>query len=499
MTTETVPNASMISQLQQLLPSGMVSTETKQLAASATSSPVLPPGRLPLCILRPARPDELQALICFANQAGLNLTVTSSTGTHRHGGISNPEENNLIDLSGWGKIDLIDRRNRVCRVEPGVTYGQLIPALAEHGMTMPMPLAPRSGKSVLASVMDREPTTWPNKQWDSSDPVGSTEFFFGSGERFRSGAAGGPGTIEQQRLSGGAQKFSSGPSQTDFHRVIQGAQGTLGILTWITLRTELKPTLQNNLLASSERLENLLPFVYAVQRGLLGEQTFILDRTAAAMLMANGDANAYTNLRSELPPYLCLQTVAGFERLPQEHLDYHMQAIRGFAQGFNLRLEEGIGPVSASDLLDRATQPCGEIDWRDTLRGSSLSVFFLSTLDRMPAFRKVFLNTALEFGIPEAEIGIYLQPTVQNHACQVEFILPFVPFDPNAETERERIKQFERQAVMRLMEAGAFFSRPYGSAAELVWAQNPANYQLVKTVKRIFDPRRVLQRGKWGL
>lgn len=191
-----------------------------------------------------------------------------------------------------------------------------------------------------------------------------------------------------------------------------------------------------------------------------------------------------------------MQAVAGFERLPRERLAYHLQDIRRFAQQFDLRLEEQIGTVSADNLLIRATQPCGEIDWRDTLRGSSLSVFFLSTLDRMPAFRKIFADTAVEFGIPENEIGTYIQPIVQNHACHMELMLPFAP---DSEAEIGRMKQFERQAVIRLMEAGAFFSRPYGSAAELVWAQNPANYQLLKTIKGIFDPKRVLQRGKWGL
>ena len=50
-----------------------------------------------------------------------------------------------------------------------------------------------------------------------------------------------------------------------------------------------------------------------------------------------------------------------------------------------------------------------------------------------------------------------------------------------------------------LIKAGAFFSRPYGSAADLVWEQNPANYELLKQIKNIFDPKRVLQQGKWGL
>ena len=61
------------------------------------------------------------------------------------------------------------------------------------------------------------------------------------------------------------------------------------------------------------------------------------------------------------------------------------------------------------------------------------------------------------------------------------------------------MKKVERQIVVKLMEAGAFFSRPYGTSADLVWQQNPANYALLKQIKNIFDPNRVLQRGKWDL
>jgi FAD/FMN-containing dehydrogenase len=359
-----------------------------------------------------------------------------------------------------------------------------------------MPLAPRSGKSVLAAVMDREPTTWPNKQWDSGDPVGSTEFFFGNGDRFRTGAAGGPGTLEQQRRSGGALKYPSGPSQTGFHRVVQGAQGTMGIVAWITLRAELKPSVEQTFLVGAERLADLAPFVYAVRRGLLGEESFILNRTAVALLMAVGDDRAFDATRASLPAYVCLQNVAGFERLPQERLDFHLQDIARFARQLDLQLESAIGLVSAADLLAKATQPCGASDWRHALRGHCLSIFFLSTLDRMPAFERTFLDVAADFGVAEAEIGSYVQPIVQNHGCHMEFMLPF---DPGSPEQVERMKGLEKQAVVHLMEAGAFFSRPYGPAAELVWAQNPANYQLIKTVKGLFDPRRVLQREKWGL
>jgi len=147
-------------------------------------------------------------------------------------------------------------------------------------------------------------------------------------------------------------------------------------------------------------------------------------------------------------------------------------------------------------MLEKAIYPCGEFDWRDGLHGKSLSIFFLSTLDRMPAYQRILLDLAQELSIPAIDVGIYIQPVVQNHACQIEFILPF---DPQSEGETRRMKKAERQIVARLLEAGAFFSRPYGSAAELVWEQNPANYELLKQIKSIFDPQRVLQRGKWGL
>jgi len=479
--------------LQKLMPVGTLSVDQVERTAAARYG-IKQQGHLPACVLRPGNVDELDSIIQYANEAGLNLTVTSSTGIHRRGGIANQYEHILLDLSHWKKIDLIDRRNRVCRVEPGVTYSELIATLAVHGMTIPMPLSPRDGKSVLAAVMDREPGTWVNKQWDSSDPVGSTEFFFGSGERFRTGAAGGPGSIEQQRLSGGAQKHSAGPSQTDFHRVVQGSQGTMGIVTWITLRTEIMPRVQKAFLVGAERLEDLLEYVYAVQRGLLGEQSFILNRSAAALLMSPKRKNNFDEIKDSLPEYICLQNIAGFERLGQERFAYHKKDIERIAHKNKLQLLPAIGRLSAGALFDQATRSCGESDWRDRLSGGCLSIFCQSTLNRMPLLIEVFTEIATAFGISATDISIYIQPMVQNHACHLELL---VPFKPDSHRQVGLIREFEKEATIRLIASGAFFSRPYANAANLVWEQNPTNTQLVKNIKRIFDPNHVLQRGKW--
>ncbi len=80
-------------------------------------------------------------------------------------------------------------------VEPGVTFGELIAAVAEKGLRLNMPLQPRATKSVVGSMLSREPVIMPHYHWDISDPIGSTEVVFGTGDMFRTGAAAGPGDI----------------------------------------------------------------------------------------------------------------------------------------------------------------------------------------------------------------------------------------------------------------------------------------------------------------
>ena len=113
----------------------------------------------------------------------------------------------------------------------------LIEAARKVGLRLNMPLLPRATKSVVGSVLEREPVQMPGYQWDVSDPLACAGLYFGNGEEFRTGQAAGPGTIEEQWKVGGVQKAPYGPGTASWHRLIQGAQGTMGIVTWITIRS----------------------------------------------------------------------------------------------------------------------------------------------------------------------------------------------------------------------------------------------------------------------
>jgi FAD/FMN-containing dehydrogenase len=462
----------------------------------ALDNPALKNGNKPVLTASPGSPEELVDLVKKANEEKIGLVPVSSGAPHEKGGLSCKEPHVIVDLTNWKMIDRPDRRNRVVTIEPGVTYGELLTELEQHGMTLSMPLAPRSKKSVLAAVMDREPSTWPNRQWDHSDPLGSTEFIFGTGDVFRTGAAGGPGSLEQQRKSGGAQKSPMGPSQTDFQRVVQGSQGSMGITTWVTLRTEIKPTVEKPMLLSADDVEKLFPFIYEVQRPWTGEHTFILDKNAAAALMTYDEESKFGSVRDSLPAYICLQNIAGFNRLPQKRVDYQFADISDIANMAGLKMEESIGEVSAKELLARATKTCGGKDWRHLVKGHCLKVFFMSTLDKSPVFINAMKEVCKKHDVDENTLGIYLQPVVQNHSCHIEFM---VFYSPDSPSEVEKMKALEAESVKELMEKGAFFNRPYGTAQDAVFSKNEINYETLKKIKNIFDPNRVLNPGKFGL
>ena len=146
----------------------------------------------------------------------------------------------MVDLSRMNKILRIDRRNRMVVIEPGVTYAQLQPELAKEGMRITPPLYPRANKSVIASLLERQPTLITRYNYSLPEPLRNCGVIWGDGTRFFTGEAGwGPADLEGQWAAGGRQVDPKGPAQTDFYRLLTGAQGTLGIVTWASVKCEL--------------------------------------------------------------------------------------------------------------------------------------------------------------------------------------------------------------------------------------------------------------------
>ncbi|MCX5860240.1 MAG: FAD-binding protein [Proteobacteria bacterium] len=451
------------------------------------------PAKSPDFVVRPSRAEEVKALVEWANRTAASLVPVSSGPPHFRGDtVPGQEGSVVVDLSGMKKILRLDRRNRVAMIEPGVTFQELKPEVEKQGMKLMLPLAPRATKSVIGSCLEREPILVPKYHWDMSDPLCCTEVVFGTGDLFRTGAAAGPGTLEEQWAAGQAQKSPLGPGQTDLFRVVQGAQGTLGILTWATVRLELLPSIQKLYLAGGRKVEELIDLVYGMQRLKLGDECLILNRLDLAAILET-QPEEINKLMTGLPPYILIFVVAGYDRFPEERVDYQTKDIMELARKHGVQPVTGLPGVDAGKLLRAISGPSAEPYWKLRPRGNCADIFFLTTLDRAPGFIKVMSEVMEKTGFPASDLGVYLQPIQQGRSCHFEFNLAFAPDDP-AGVKRAR-ETFDR-ASQALLKQGAFFSRPYGSWPEMLRRLDAESVIALKKVKNIFDPRNVMNPGK---
>ena len=444
-------------------------------------------GHVPQCMVRPRTAKDVQKVVQLANEKGLGLIPCSSGGPH-HRGDTVPQVENavIVDLSEMDSIVRIDTRNKVAMIEPGVCFGALQDAAAQEGLRVVMPLMPRGAKSVIASLLEREPTTIPKYHWDMSDPLCCVEVIFGTGDLFRTGGAAGPGTLEQQWASGQAQKSPMGPSQSDLARIIQGSQGTMGIVTWATVKLELLPTIEKPFLVGGETLHELIEFAYGIVRPRLPDLCLILNRADLCAIVGEDSARC-------LAPWVLLYSISGYEHYPQERVDYLEKDVGDIARTAGVTPRHHLHGLGAGSVLSLVISPSAEPYWKERPCGAFQDIFFLTTLDRTPEFVETMIAEASNYGLARERLGVYVQPIHQGRACHVEFTLMY---DPKDAGQTEVVKALFHAASRSLLDMGGFFSRPYGPWSDLAYQRCQDTVTALRKVKAILDPNGVMNPGK---
>ncbi|MBC8274356.1 MAG: FAD-binding oxidoreductase [Chloroflexi bacterium] len=443
-------------------------------------------------VVKPKNVGEVQALVKLANTTSTPLVAVSS-GPPRFRGDTIPRYGGVVvDLSDMKRIINIDRGNRVVMIEPGVRFGELQEAAKKEGMRVPVPLCPRSSKSVIGSMLEREPHIIPKYHLDMCDPLLCLEIIFGTGDLFHTGEAAGPGTIEEQWQVGRHQKDPMGPSMVGYAKLVQGSQGTLGIVTWATVRCEVLPQIQKPFLVASDRIEALIDFAYRILRLRLGDECLLLNSSNLASILTNNGRDVEA-LRGILPPWVLLVTIAGYEWLPEERIEYQEKDTMEVARQFGVQPLPAVPGAWAWEVLRSLSQPSEEPYWKLRHKGGCQDIFFITTLNKTPEFIRAMHGVAQEKGYPVTDMGVYIQPVSQGHGCHCEFNLTY---DPSSPEERARIQDLFSSASETVMRMGGFFSRPYGSWADIVYNRDAATRDALVKIKGIFDPNGILNPGK---
>ncbi|MBU2602427.1 MAG: FAD-binding oxidoreductase [Actinobacteria bacterium] len=449
----------------------------------------------PWFVVRPGDESQVRELVGWANATGTPLVPVSSGPPHFRGDtVPGRPGAVVVDLRRMKAIRRIDRRNKLAVIEPGVTYAQLQPALAAEGLRVVTPLRPRAGKSVIAALLEREPTLVPRYHYAFPEPLRNCGVVWGNGEATYTGEAGyGPPSLDAQWAAGMRQVDPKGPAQTDFVRLLSGAQGTLGIVTWASVKCTLLPETRKVVFVPAHRLEHLIGVCGRLQRLRLGEEVLLASGSLLASLMAPmREAD-----RSELPPWTLVVGLAGRAMFPEECLAVQETDVRevvaDLGREHGLEVADGLPGIDSDGMLEILTGVSAEPYWRLADKGDCREVFFNATLDKLPDLVAAALWLAEESGYPAADVGVYIQPQQQGVVHHCEFTLPFDPADAD---EAAAVRAFHTTAVERLAPAGAYFSRPYGPWANPVYARDGGSTAMLRTIKGVFDPNNVLNPGK---
>ncbi|HXJ16138.1 MAG TPA: FAD-binding oxidoreductase, partial [Candidatus Polarisedimenticolia bacterium] len=431
----------------------------------------------PASVVKPRTAADIRKIVKFANETRTPLVPVSSGPPHFRGdtvpGIGGAV---VVDMSGMKKIMLVDRKRRVAMCEPGVTFAELIPEVEKAGLRLNMPLLPRKSKSVVGSILEREPVIMPKYQWDISDPLACAEIFFGTGDEFRTGQAAGPGSVAEQWAVGGVQKAPYGPGTASWHRLIQGAQGTMGIVTWASMRCEMLPSLEEPFVIGSSNLAPLLEMAYWLIRLRSVNECFVLNNTNLAAIFARQWPDDYPNLKATLPTWTLFYTVAGYEYFPEERVSSQIEDITEITQRLGVQAVKAVGGVSANEILKTVQQPSANPYWKLRSKGACQDVFYLTLREKLEGQIGAMNDLAEQSGYSASNVGVYIQPVVQGTSYHCEFNLFY---DPENRRESSRVQEVSTLAVSNLMAKGAFFSRPYGESSRMILNRDAATVSVL--------------------
>jgi len=481
------------SNLISILGAGKVLDSPEVLEAYSRDESFAKPMK-PRFVVKPANTAEVQQLVKWAGKENTPLIPVSS-GTPRFRGDTVPgvPEAVIVDLSDMKKILSINNRHRMAIVEPGVTYGELQPALAKEGLRLSTPLAPRKSKSVLGSILELEPRLNPRMQWNYTDPLRSVEVVFGDGQILWTGdAGGGPQDLEAQQKTDKWQITPFGPGTTDFYRFLTAAQGTMGVVMWASMRCQELPSIQKLFMVTAKKLPDLQEFVYKILRLRFGDEFSIMNGTYLANLLGESPEEI-KRLKNDMPMWVALIGVSGYTILPEERVYQQENDIREIAQQYGFELKSSVAGVPSRDILAKMINPSGDVYWKQCYKGGFQDIFFVSTLDRAQGFVNVMQSVADNAAYPASDIGVYIQPQHHGTSCHIEFNLPYCPCNAN---ETGSMKELYRKASAALLKQGAFYSRPYGIWADMAYNKDAQTVIFLKKIKGIFDPNNIMNPAK---
>jgi D-lactate dehydrogenase (cytochrome) len=446
-----------ITDLRSLIdPARVIDNATALEAAAIDESSLVPV--LPVAIVRVATVAEIQNVVRFCAERQLPLTVRAA-GSALEGSAIPCVGGIVLDVSGMDKITSLWPEDLQVKVEPGVVYEKLNDVLKRESLFFP---PSPGGSSDVATIGGMVST---NASGIYSVKYGGTKQFVLELEIV-------DGTGQAHRLGNRATKRSSGYNLID---LIAGAEGTLGVITSVTLQLKGIPEGNRKIAFKfKSELEAAQAVSEMMRYGLDLAAVEFLDRNVIEAL------NLLNHYGLEEVPCLFLE-IHG----PEPVLVSNAEAATQIAEelgGENLVLADGQNPWEIRHYVTNAIKL------------------------RRPGYTIIRNDAA--FPISELpEIVQYCRQLSEESGLLIHafghvgmgLIHALILARRDNDVEWQRGLETNRKIILKAVECGGTISGEHGIGLGhkgIFPIEHSQSLELMRQVKRVFDPHNILNPGK---
>jgi len=411
----------------------------------------------PVALVRPRATEEVQALARWATQNRVAL-VPRGAGTGVAGGASAIDACVMVSFERMNQILEIDEAGMLAVVQPGTLNGELKTAALERGLWYPPDPSSYEISTLGGNVATNAGGLCCVKYGVTGDYVLGLEAVLANGDVVRAG--------------GRCRKDVAG---YDLTRLLVGSEGTLAMITEITLRLRRRAPPSGTLIAMFDSLEASGHAVASIVRAVNASLLEVMDRAclraveayanlgldteAAALLIAQSDAPG--SLELSLMREACETAGATLVHATEdEHEGRQLLTARRLA----FPAIERLGTV----LLDDVAVP----------------------LPRLPEMFRRIEAIANQSGTFVATVA---------HAGDGN-IHPMIVFDPNDPAAEARARVTFEALMTEALGVGGTISGEHGVGSlkrgALERQLGPVSLELQRRIKRAFDPDCILNPGK---
>lgn len=416
----------------------------------------------PACAVWPRGTEQVSRILDLAHSHRIAV-IPRGAGTSLTGGAVPAEGALVLDLCRMNRILDLRVADRVAVIQPGVVYEDLQNALSPSGFFFPPDPASGSVCTLGGNVATNAGGIRGAKYGTTRDYVLGLEVVLAGGRVVRTGT--------------GCIKSSSG---YDLTRLFVGSEGTLGVITEITLKIHPKPAAFETALGFFSTLEAAGRVVAAImQSGIIPSVLEVLDENTLRTLRRHG------GLDVPLEAAMILAETDGYTR---QEAAFQMERVLEIFRRFEATRIQSAATAEAAEALWKIRKSAGSTAAR--LRPNNKSEDVTVPVSRVPELLSGISRIVRRHELPFVVFG---------HAGDGN-LHPRIMYDRSDPEESERLHRAIDEIFQLTCDLGGTLTGEHGIGLEkapfMALEHDPGALDLMRGIKDLFDPHHILNPGK---